>query len=228
MNVLITSAASATAQIIADALNGPHSLRLTDLPSNASDDIVGNELGHGSETDELVSGIDAIVNIGYKGQAGSTTHLMGYHMRRMYNLLKAASDAGAKRFVNISTLRLYEDYEENLVITEKWRTDPPAEDTVLLAAHMAEYVCKEFARDRLIQVVNLRLGWPFVDNNAAEPSDSAAISHELIGAAVTEALVSAELGQWQDVHVQSPVEHQRFITNTAAKLLPRIAERLTS
>ncbi len=228
MNVLITSAASTTAQIIADALNGPHSLRLTDLPSSASGDIVGNELGHGSETDELVSGIDVIVNIGYEGQAGSATHLMGYHMRRMYNLLKAASDAGVKRFVNISTLRLYEDHEENLVVTEKWRTDPPAEDTVLLAAHMTEYVCKEFARDRLIQVVNLRLGWPFIDSNAAESSDSAAISHELISAAVAETLVSERFGQWQDVHVQSPVEHQRFITNTAAKLLPGIAERLTS
>ena len=34
MNVLITSAASATAQIIANALAGTHTLRLTDLPGN--------------------------------------------------------------------------------------------------------------------------------------------------------------------------------------------------
>ncbi|MEE8046158.1 MAG: NAD-dependent epimerase/dehydratase family protein [Dehalococcoidia bacterium] len=224
--MLITSAASATAQIIANALSGAHTLRLTDLVENNSGDIVGNELGHGPETDDLMAGIDAIVNIGYQGQSGSATHLMDYHTRRMYNLLQAGSDAGVKRCVNVSTLRLYQDHEENLVVTEKWRTDPSAEDTDLLAAHMAEYVCKEFARDRLIQVANLRLGWPFVGDSAAAPEDTAAISHGMIGAAVQEALVSEELAQWQDIHVQSSVNHQRFITKTAATLLPGLAEGL--
>jgi nucleoside-diphosphate-sugar epimerase len=181
LNVLITSAASPTAKLIADALGDKHSLRLSDLPDNASGDILGNELGHESETDSLVAGIDAIVNIGYQGQSGSAPHLMDYYTRRTYNLLQAASDAGVSRFINISTLRLYEDHEENLVVTERWRTDPSAEDTELLAAHMAEYVCKEFARDRLIQVANLRLGWPF---DGSEASETAAITSELIGAAV--------------------------------------------
>jgi nucleoside-diphosphate-sugar epimerase len=223
LNVLITSAASATAQIIAKTLAQTHTLRLTDLPANASGDITANELGHEAETDDLLAGIDAVVNIGYQGQSGSNTHLMDYQTRCMYNLLQAASDAGVARCVNISTLRLYENHEENLVVTEKWRTDPSAEDIELLTAHLTEIVCKEFARDRLIQVANLRLGWPF-DGNA--DSDTAKISSELIGAAVNEALASDELIQWQDIHVQSKTEHQRFITNTAAKLLPGLAERL--
>ncbi len=225
MNLLITSAASATAQLIADALSDTHTVRLTDLPDNASGGIVGNELVHEAETDNLVAGIDAIVNIGYQGQSGSAPHLMDYPTRRMYNLLQAASDADVPRFINISTLRLYENHEENLVVTERWRTDPSAEDTDLLAAHMAEYVCKEFARDRLIQVANLRLGWPF---DGADATDTAAISSGLTSAAIEEALVSEELGQWQDIHVQSPVAHQRFITSTAAKLLPGLAVRLSS
>lgn len=228
MNLLITSAASATAQLIAGELSGAHTLRLTDLPENASGDIVAHELDHESETDDLFAGIDAVVNIGYQGQSGSPAHLMDHSTRRMYNLLQAASDAGVKRYINISTLRLYEDHEENLVVTEKWRTDPSAEDVDLLNAHMAEYVCKEFARDRLIQVVNLRLGWPFVGDSSAKPEDTAAISHGMIGAAVQEALVSEELIQWQDIHVQSPIEHQRFNTNTAARLLPGLAGRLSS
>jgi nucleoside-diphosphate-sugar epimerase len=227
LNVLITSAASATAQIIADALAGTHTLRLTDLPRNATGDIITpNDLGHEADTDKLVAGIDAIVNIGFQGQSGTATHLIDYHTRRMYNLLQAASDAGVARCVNISTLRLYEDHEENLVVTEKWRTDPSAENVELLSAHLVEIVCKEFARDRLIQVANLRLGWPFVGGSSAKPEDTAAISHGMIGAAVNEALSTSELIQWQDIHVQSPVDHQRFITKTAQNLLPGIASEL--
>jgi len=225
LNLLITSAASATAQLIAGELSSEHTLRLTDLPDNATGDIVPNELGHESETDDLLKGIDAVINIGFQGQSGSPAELMDYSTRRMYNLLQAASDAGVKRYINISTLRLYGDHEENLVVTEKWRTDPSAENVGLLNAHMAEYVCKEFARDRLIQVVNLRLGWPF---NSTDENDTATVSTELIGAAVKEALVSEELSQWQDIHVQSPVPHQRFITKTAASLLPGLAGRLSS
>ena len=228
MNVLITSAASATAQIIIGALGGMHTLRLTDLPGKTSGDIIKNELGHESEIDELVTGIDAIVNIGYQGQSGSNTHLMDYHTRRMYNLLQAASDAGVKRYINISTLKLFQDHEENLVVTEKWRSDPPAEDIELLVAHMAEYVCKEFARDRLIQVVNLRLGWPFIGDSLAGSDDTAAISHGMIGESITAVLTTEDLIQWQDIHVQSPVDHQRFITKTAARLLPELAGRLSS
>ncbi|MCZ6538211.1 MAG: NAD(P)H-binding protein [Chloroflexi bacterium] len=231
--MLITSAASATAQIIAGALVESHKLRLTDisensgaLPDGANGDIVACDLSHEKITDELVAGVDAIVNIGYRGQAGEATHLVDYHTRCMYNLLQAASDAGVPRYVNVSTLRLFEDHEENLVVTEQWRTDPSAEDVELLGAHMAEAVCKEFARDRLIQVANLRLGWPFLADNSGTPDETAAISHDLIGAAVVEALTSNELEQWQDIHVQSPVPNQRFITRTAATLLPGLAERL--
>ena len=226
MNVLITSAASTTAQIVVNALGNAHTLRLTDLPENAKGTILANELDHEADTDNLMAGIDAIVNIGYQGQSGSAQHLMDYATRRMYNLLQAASDAGVPRYVNISTLRLYEDHAENLVVTERWRTDPPADDIDLLSAHMAEYVCKEFARDRLIQVVNLRLGWPFVGDISMDPNDTAVVSHDMIGAAVEEALTNQKLEQWQDIHIQSRVDYQRFITNTAAQLLPELAGRL--
>jgi nucleoside-diphosphate-sugar epimerase len=188
--------------------------------------IVACDLNHEKPTDDLVAGIDAIVNIGYQGQAGEATHLIDYHTRCMYNLLQAASDAGVARYVNISTLRLFENHEENLVVTERWRTDPSSEDVELLSAHMAEAVCKEFARDQLIQVVNLRLGFPFVADSSAGPADTAAISNGMIGEAVAEALASDELDQWQDIHVQSAVPHHRFITTTAARLLPGLAERL--
>ncbi len=235
--MLITSAASTTSQIIASALSGTHTLRLTDLPGSSvgpakgvAEEIVVCELGHDKSTDDLVAGVDVIVNIGYQGQGmtSEAAQLIDYHTRCMYNLLKAASDAGVTRYVNISTLLLFENHEENLVVTERWRSDPSAEDVELLSAHMAEAVCKEFARDRLIQVVNLRFGWPFVPaNEKSAITDTAAISHDMIGAAVAEALTSDQLEQWQDIHIQSPVAQQRFQTATAAKLLPNLAERLS-
>ncbi|MCH2579407.1 MAG: hypothetical protein MK003_13760, partial [Pseudomonadales bacterium] len=179
-----------------------------------------------SLTDDLVSGVDAIINVGFEGQSGTDTHLMDYHTRCAYNLLYAAAGASVSRFINISTLRLYENHEENLVVTERWRTDPSAEDVAILGAHMTESVCKEFARDRLMDVVNLRFGWPFVETVLPSSSHTAVITHDLIAATVAESLLSEQLGPWQDVHVQSPVKHQRFITNTAAKLLPNLSDRL--
>ena len=226
MHILITSALSATARVIADSLADNHMIRLTDLSHNANAEMIANDLDHGSLTDDLVSGVDAIINVGFEGQTGTDSDLMDYHTRCVYNLLYAAAGAGVSRFINISTLRLYENHEENLVVTERWRTDPSAEDVAILGAHMTESVCKEFARDRLIDVVNIRFGWPFVETNLPDSSDTAVTTYGLIAAAVNESLVSDQLGPWQDVHVQSPVNHQRFITNTAAQLFPNLADRL--
>ena len=226
MHILITSALSATARVIADSLADNHMIRLTDLSHNANAEMIANDLDHGSLTDDLVSGVDAIINVGFEGQTGTDTDLMDYHTRCVYNLLYAAAGAGVSRFINISTLRLYENHEENLVVTERWRTDPSAEDVAILGAHMTESVCKEFARDRLIDVVNIRFGWPFVETNLPDSSHTAVTTYGLIAAAVNESLVSDQLGPWQDVHVQSPVKHQRFITNTAAKVLPNLSDRL--
>ena len=88
-------------------------IRLTDLSHNANAEMIANDLDHGSLTDDLVSGVDAIINVGFEGQTGTDTDLMDYHTRCVYNLLYAAAGAGVSRFINISTLRLYENHEEN-------------------------------------------------------------------------------------------------------------------
>ena len=43
---------------------------------------------------------------------GATFHL-DYYTRRTYNLLWAASNSDVKRVINLSTLRLMDEYEEN-------------------------------------------------------------------------------------------------------------------
>ncbi len=223
MNVLINGSPTAIGRaVVAELADSGHNLRLTSLAPYEHQDVVVCALEHDEATDKLVEDIDAIINVGYQDEVdmGATFHL-DYYARRTYNLLWAASNAGVKRVVNLSTLRLMEEYEENLVVTELWRSKPMASDINLLCAHLVEIICKEFARDRMFEVVNLRLGWPLVEGGPGElgcdPAMSALCSEDL-GRAVRAAL-DADVEQWQDIHIQSAVDDQRFTTAKATEVL---------
>lgn len=223
MRVLLTSAGSRTAEMVTNQLRHlGYELKLTDAVSDESSEIISCDLNHDSATDDLVADVDAIVHIGYEGYSSDgPSGMIDYHTRGTYNLLWAAAESGVSRVVNISTLKLMESYEENLVVTENWRCLPPASDTGLLCAHLCEIVCKEFARDQMLTVVNLRLGWPIVNggrDSARESGESAVVCSIDVGKAVDAAL-SAEVEQWQDVHIQSAVTRQRYLTTKAADLL---------
>lgn len=220
MHILLTSARSNTGRIVSEQLAG-HNLRRTDM--SADDDIIQCDLGHGAETDDIVAGVDAIVHIGYGGFTSDDPNaVIDYHTRRTYNLLWAASEAGVPLVINISTLRLMAAYEENLVVTESWKPLPHAGDVDLLAAHLCEIQCKEFARDRKIKALNLRIGWPFTDGPkqaaVALGSDSAVCAND-IGLAINAALAHPELPQWADLHIQSTVPNQRYTTAKATQML---------
>ena len=103
--------------------------------------------------------IDAIVVTSYKTKKHEESFNLDFHTRRMYNLFIAANSHGVDRVINLSTLKFYKDFEENLTITENWNTDPDVTDNNLFCAHMTEYVLKEFARDNMFKAINLRLGW---------------------------------------------------------------------
>ena len=179
------------------------------------------EIGHDEATDELVKGADAIIAFGYVKEADAPTQI-DCSTRQLYNLLFAASNAGTKRCIYVSSLELFSDYEENLTVTEKWRSLPPSDNSALLACHLGEIVCKEFARDRLVQTATVRLGFPIVkgDTEAAKAAgETAAISADEAVEAIRLALISDKLSQWQDIHVQSAVENQRFLMHAAHDLL---------
>ncbi len=221
MKILVTSAASRTGEIAAtQLLHYGSEVHLTDTMEGAR--WTRCELDDDAATDDLVCGMDAIVNVGYEGYASSDAGAMiDYYTRRVYNLLWSASDAGVRRVINLSTLRLMESYEENLVVTENWRSRPLASDVGLLCAHLCETVCKEFARDGKIVVANLRLGWPIVNggrDSVRESGGRAALSAIDLGTAIDKAL-TAELEPWQDLHLQSPLECQRYLTVKAEQLL---------
>ena len=223
MNILITQGKSSLAAALAGHLSAGNMVRLTDLEGGEADAVIFQcDLGHGDATDDVVRGIDAIIHIGYNAvDSGDPSDLLDYHTRGTYNLLTAAVEAGVSRCIYLSTLRLLEDYEENLTVTEKWRSLPPSEDPLLLSCHLGEIVCKEFARDSLVDVVTLRLGFPLVcgDRQAAVDSgESAAASLDDVFTVVERSL-TADIARWQDIHVQSPVPNQRFLMHAAGELL---------
>ncbi len=223
MNVLVNGSPTAIGRaVVAELADSSHSLRLTSMAPYEPQDVVVGALEHDEATDKLVEGIDAIINVGYQDEVdmGATFHL-DYYTRRTYNLLWAASNAGVNRVVNLSTLRLMEEYEENLVVTELWRSKPLASDINLLCAHLVEIICKEYARDQKFEVVNLRLGWPLVAGGRDDidvNTGTSALCSEDLGRAVLAALES-DVELWQDIHIQSTVPNQRYTTAKAAATL---------
>ena len=223
MNVLINGSPTAIGRAVVEHLaDSDHSLRLTSMAPYDEQNVIVCSLEHDEATDDLVEGIDAIVNVGYQDEVEMPVSFhLDYYTRRTYNLLWAASNAGVKRVVNLSTLRLMEEYEENLVVTELWRSKPLANDINLLCAHLVEIICKEYARDRKLEVVNLRLGWPLVLGGKGDIGDdvgTAALCSEDLGRAVLAAL-EADVEPWQDIHIQSLVANQRYTTARAAATL---------
>ena len=110
MNILITQGKSSLAAALVSRLSASHTVRLTDVDGSAGDAAITQcDLGHDGATDDLVSGIDAIIHIGYNAvDSGDPSELIDYHTRCTYNLLTAASGTGVARCIYLSTLRLLE------------------------------------------------------------------------------------------------------------------------
>ena len=105
MRILITNAATSLGQALADGLGDAHQLRLTD-----PEPIFGIQcdLGHGSETDELVKDIDLIVHLAYAPRDGDGENTwLDRNTRGTYNLLLAAAAAEVEHAILVSTLDLF-------------------------------------------------------------------------------------------------------------------------
>ena len=212
MTVLVTNSNSSLAGAVASGLETEHEVRRTrwDEP-----------LEPGSATAALLRDVRAVVHFGYPRPDGDAGELLDHATRRTYNLLLAAAEAGVERCVFVSTLRLLAALPAHLAVTEKWRSRPPSGDPALLACHLGEVVAKEVARDRLLQVATLRLGFPEVIGPRSalnEEHGSAAIASDDAVTAVAAAL-RAELAQWQEIHVQSPLPGARYLMRAAEQVL---------
>lgn len=227
MKVLITSAAQRLPQAIAAALSHEHEVRLTDRqPVTTEHTFVTCDLGPDLATNKLVKGTDAIVHWGQVQPSRDVSDQFDFLMRCTYNLLWAATDEQVPRMIVLSSLRLFERYEEHFQVSEQWRPSPST-DPVVLGSHLCEYVAKEFARERKVEVVCLRLGtiiWP--EHQGALPT--AALTCDDAAQAVERALhlktrpsdtKSTGSDPWRIFHIQSSVANARYPTTMAQRQL---------
>jgi nucleoside-diphosphate-sugar epimerase len=164
MKILITSATSKLSQQLSTDLSADHQIRLTDLVDFETDfDFVQSDLGHESETDELVKNIDTIIHLATLPLAllenpDDLENLeIDFLTRCTYNLLYAAVAQNISNFVFASTLQLFAKLDQNLTIGPNWRPRPTT-DLFPLSRHLGEFVCREFAREGQINVSIIRLG----------------------------------------------------------------------
>ncbi|HIB86629.1 TPA: NAD(P)-dependent oxidoreductase [Candidatus Poribacteria bacterium] len=164
MKILITSATSKLSQQLTTDLSADHQIRLTDLVDFETDfDFVQSDLGHESETDELVKDIDTIIHLATLPLAllenpDDLENLeIDFLTRCTYNLLYAAVAQNISNFVFASTLQLFAKLDQNLTIGPNWRPRPTT-DLFPLSRHLGEFVCREFAREGQINVSIIRLG----------------------------------------------------------------------
>ena len=215
MNVLITSAGSDLAHKLADAAAESHTIRLTELQHiDTRYKFVQSELGHDESTNELVKGIDTIVHIAQsppelKAQVNEPENFeIDFQTRCTYNLLIAASAEGVKHFIYASTLRLFEQHGEDWTVKENWRPRPHTEGTVL-AKHLGEFTCREFALERKIKITCLRLGTIVTEEEAANSELNTMWLEMNDAVAAFQGAIDAP-SNWGIFHVQSEFPGSRF------------------
>jgi uronate dehydrogenase len=219
MRILITSAASAMAQGLVAALRPEHQLRLTELSLlETENEFVRCSLDHDFSTNLLVQGMEAIIHTAEPLPGATEQQQLDYLTRGTYNLLWAAAAEGVRRVVYLSTLELMSRYDESLIVTERWRPRPTPAPT-LLAKHLGESVCREFAREHKLSVVVLRLGRVVrAEAVANEPFNPVWVDERDVAQAVTQAL-TASLGLWSVFHIQADSPQARFPVSNAKKML---------
>jgi nucleoside-diphosphate-sugar epimerase len=217
MNLLITSAGSELAQIVVHGLTGRHALRLTDRRDHRlTGEFAQSPLGHDASTNLLVRGVDAVVHVAEPDPVDTGTEYLDYMTRATYNLLLAASQEHVGRVVYLSTLDLMAAYGPEYEVTERWRPRPSPEPR-LLGKHLGEIVCREFARERKLTVVALRVGMP-ISGGGHDLLHPMAIAAGDVAAAVDRALTAA-VAPWSAIHVQGEFPGARFAIADARRIL---------
>ncbi len=190
MNLLLTTA-SPLAQPLVDSLATAHAVHQANPP-----------FSHDEATDALVANMDAIVHLVAPLALDDERTAIDFATRQTYNLLRSlsqneGSEAGVPRVVLLSTLELMDAYDPAYRVDERFRPLPTTEPH-LLAAHLAEYTTREFAREHKLAVAVLRVG---------------DIGGATVARAVERALLylqQDETPRWSIFHLAPEVDNPRF------------------
>lgn len=220
MKILVTNASAQLSQYVATSLSDKHSVRLSDRSDVSTDlEFVRSELGHDESTNDLVRGMDAIIHSGEVEPGASVSEQLDVAMRCTYNLLWAASEEKVPTIIFLSSLLIFDRHEWGMVVTERWRP-APSKYAPVLSHHLGEYVCKEFARERKLNVVCLRLGeFSPAENRPDAWNPSSLGVYPVDVAQAVEKALAAGLSGWNVFHIQSDVPRKRYLTTAAENTL---------
>lgn len=208
--VLITSAGSELARKLAAGLSTQHPLRLTERKTvRADQEFVECPLGHDPSTNDVVRGAAAIVHVAEPLPEDTAEQQIDLATRCTYNLLFAAAAESVPLVVLLSTLDVMGGYDPALTVSETWRPRPSAEPRVL-AKHLCEFTCREFAREGKVNLIVLRVGRIVRSEDVSgRPFDPLWVDERDVVHAVTLALAS-KLGRMQVFHIQADTPKARF------------------
>ncbi len=145
--------------------------------------------------------------------------------RLTYQLLQGATGAGVKSIVLVSSLKMMEPYGEEFLVDEDWQPAARGPEFAL-PEYLAEFVCREFAREKLLKVLVLRLGQIVDKFPPLEEARRLAWVLREDGLKALESAVELLLGPrrenlpwWNVLHVGGASPPSRFPVRRAERLL---------
>jgi len=219
---LVTAAETPLAQALGEGLARSWQVQLTACADVATHlPFVRCELASDDRTRELVQGIDSIVHVALAPAGIPLSEQIDSLVRGTYNLFTAAAEAGVGRAVLVSSLEVMSGYGDAFQVAEDWRPHPPA-DSAALAEYLAECVGREFARQRKLEVVVVRIGKVVHAESVADQDfDPRWVDQRDVVQAVSLALAAPQVSSprgtegWAVFHILSDSPRARFPVNKA-------------
>ena len=164
MNISITGAAGALGRAITLPLSERHDISPTDIRmAPGARMIVRADVLDIEAVEELCKGMDAIIHLAQAtwddrlSDTENERRILETRLKGTYNVLKCASAAGVPRVVQVSDLRIYSGYDDELKVSEDFL---PLPDTSVYqqSVYLSEQIANEFAQQYPGMVLTLRLG----------------------------------------------------------------------
>jgi nucleoside-diphosphate-sugar epimerase len=214
--VLLTSPESDLSRALAAALGGQFQVRTAEAL------LFRDET---ERLDRMLGGVNAVVHVAQPAAAETGAELLDQRTRGTYDLLTVAAAQGVELIVYLGSLDIMEGYDPSFQVAEDWRPVPTT-DIGQLSHYMAECVCREFARERKLRAIVLRLGAITQDDAARGHSgDVPRVDQADAVQAVRLALEAhftrqgAGLQAWNVLHVAADVPGGRFPVTRAKRVL---------
>jgi len=174
---------------------------------------------------KTLSGAEVIVHFIPQREDQTAEDRVEEASRLTYQLLQGAVAAGVKAAVLMSSLKMMEPYQEDFLVDEDWQPAARGPEFAL-PEYLAEFVCREFAREKLLKVLVLRLGQIVDKFPPLEEARRLAWVLREDALKALEAAVEVVLGPrrenlpwWNVLHVGGASPPSRFAVRRAERLL---------